>query len=136
MFKDFKIDDKKTVAIRRNFGQVCFFREEDAEAAVEWANKQPKLAADFHQEERKSESCGLYIKNFPTKIEEQKLLSLFEKHGTIASHNFPKHPNGALKGYGYVNYESNEECAKAIQALNEMNLEGKTLGVEMAKSKQ
>ena len=66
---------------------------------------------------------NLYVKNFGEEFDEEKLKELFAPFGNINSLVVMKDETGRSKGFGFVNYESHESAARAVEELN-----GQTLG--------
>jgi RNA recognition motif-containing protein len=67
--------------------------------------------------------------NFKTRSED--LEKAFAQYGQVVSAKIVKdRDTGRSKGYGFVEMSSNEEANKAIAALNETELDGRTIVVK------
>jgi len=67
--------------------------------------------------------------NFKTRPED--LESAFAQYGQVASAKIVKdRDTGRSKGYGFVEMPNDEEANKAIAALNEKELDGRTIVVK------
>lgn len=72
--------------------------------------------------------------NFKTRPEE--LESAFAQYGQVASAKIVKdRDTGRSKGYGFVDMPNDEEANKAIAALNEKELDGRTIVVKPGNAK-
>eukprot|EP00615_Pteridomonas_danica_P002417 CAMPEP_0114372810 /NCGR_PEP_ID=MMETSP0101-20121206/34430_1 /TAXON_ID=38822 ORGANISM="Pteridomonas danica, Strain PT" /NCGR_SAMPLE_ID=MMETSP0101 /ASSEMBLY_ACC=CAM_ASM_000211 /LENGTH=490 /DNA_ID=CAMNT_0001525807 /DNA_START=180 /DNA_END=1652 /DNA_ORIENTATION=- len=88
--------------------------------------------SDANRRQSKS-TMGVYIGGLPTDYTREDLCNLFQPFGFVEKAFLVTHPNGMSKGFGFVNLKSEEEEAKAIQALDGYELNGKILGASMAK---
>ncbi|MCW5911591.1 MAG: RNA-binding protein [Cyclobacteriaceae bacterium] len=72
--------------------------------------------------------------NFKTRSEE--LQAAFAKFGQVASAKIVKdRETGRSKGFGFVEMPNDEEARQAIAALNETELDGRTIVVKPANPK-
>jgi RNA recognition motif-containing protein len=72
--------------------------------------------------------------NFKTRRED--LEAAFAKFGQIASAKIVKdRETGRSKGFGFVEMPNDDEANRAIQALNETELDGRTIVVKPANPK-
>lgn len=72
--------------------------------------------------------------NFKTRKED--LEAAFAKFGTVSSAKIVKdHESGRSKGFGFVEMPNEEEGNRAIAALNETELDGRTIVVKPANAK-
>ena len=128
--------------IRKNFkgeslkyGYVQFKNPEEAKLAVEKLNGQKKwgliLEAKIFidQKDRINFINNLFVKNFPklwSKMEIEFFLeSEFGKYGKIVSKYLLENKFKKNEFFGYVSYQTREECIKAIKNLNERMFLGK-----------
>jgi cold-inducible RNA-binding protein len=76
----------------------------------------------------------LYVGNLPWSVDDQKLQDLFSAHGTVASAKVitDKYTQRS-KGFGFVEFENDEDADKAIKALNESEMEGRKIIVNEAR---
>lgn len=76
----------------------------------------------------------LYVGNLPFSVDNEKLKELFSSYGNIEeaviiSDKF----SGRSKGFGFVTFSSEEEGKKAIDSMNEKEVEGRKLKVNEAR---
>ena len=76
----------------------------------------------------------LYVGGLPYEVTDGQLQELFQDHGTVESARVIADKfTGRSRGFGFVEMGSGEEAQKAIDALNNTQLEGRTLVVNEAK---
>lgn len=76
----------------------------------------------------------LYVGNLPYQITEDALKDLFAKAGTVESATvITDKVSGRSKGFGFVEFASEEEAQKAIEMFNEQDLEGRKMVVNEAR---
>ena len=76
----------------------------------------------------------LYVGNLPWSIDTAKLREIFAEFGeitdaTVISDKY----SGRSKGFGFVEYGSEESAQKAIKAMNEKEVDGRNIVVNVAK---
>jgi len=77
----------------------------------------------------------LYVGNLPFTATEADIRALFEKHGDVSSVALINdRETGRPRGFGFVEIEDSG-MAKAIQALNGQEMDGRTLMVNEAQDK-
>ena len=81
----------------------------------------------FFREER-MEGKKLYVGNFKYNTTEEQLKELFAEHGEVIKVDII-----GDKGFGFVEMSDSSEAEKAKEALNETDLDGRTLRVDEAK---
>jgi len=79
-------------------------------------------------------SKRLYVGNLPWSVDDQKLQDLFSAHGKLISAKVisDKYTRRS-KGFGFVEFENDEEADKAIKALHESDMEGRKIIVNVAR---
>ena len=78
----------------------------------------------------------LFVGNLPFSATEQSVRALFEPHGTIDSLALINdRDTGRPRGFGFIEMPS-ADAAKAMQALNGKDFEGRALKVNEAQSKE
>lgn len=76
---------------------------------------------------------NLFVGSLPYSATEDTLGQLFSQYGQVVSVNVIKDKySGQSRGFGFVEMATEEEAAKAMQALNGHNLEGRNLVVKEA----
>ncbi|RDX99715.1 Polyadenylate-binding protein 7, partial [Mucuna pruriens] len=107
------------------YGYVNFASHQDAIRAIElknhstlngkvirvmWSRRDPDV--------RKSTIGNLFVKNLPELIDNAGLQDIFKKYGNILSSKVVISDDGKSKGYGFVQFESEESSNVAIEKLN------------------
>ncbi len=78
----------------------------------------------------------IYVGNLPYSATEEELQALFEQHGEVISCALPiDRDTGRPRGFGFIEM-SNEDAAKAIQALDGRDFGGRTLRVNEARPRE
>ena len=76
----------------------------------------------------------LYVGNLPYSIDDQGLGQLFSSHGAILSSKVISDKfSGRSRGFGFVEFENDDDADKAVAAMNGTELEGRNLVVNEAK---
>lgn len=127
------------------YGYVQYNTPEGAQAAVERANgmllKGRQLYVAPYLSKRQRESTrgftNIYCKNLPESVvDENSLKELFAKFGTITSVFLARDHVGAMKGFGFVNFEDGAMAQAAINGMNNNEVtEGKEMYVGPAQKK-
>ncbi len=76
----------------------------------------------------------LFVGGLPWSVTDQKLEEIFAQHGTVASAKVITDKfTGRSKGFGFVEYENDEEADAAIKALDGSTLEERKIVVNVAR---
>ena len=76
----------------------------------------------------------LYVGNLSYETSENGLKDAFGKFGTVVNASVIKdRDSGRSKGFGFVEMEKDEDGNKAIQAMNDAELDGRNLKVNVAR---
>lgn len=79
----------------------------------------------------------IYVGNLSFQTEESGLREQFAQHGEVVSTNIvTDRDTGRSRGFGFVEMSSDEEAQNAIQALNNLELDGRTLKVNEARPRE
>ncbi|KAL6988292.1 hypothetical protein U1Q18_014042 [Sarracenia purpurea var. burkii] len=78
---------------------------------------------------RKSGIGNVFAKNLSDSIDNAKLQEMFQKYGNILSSKVVMSDDGKSKGYGFVQFESEESANVAIEKLNGSSIGGKQMFV-------
>lgn len=130
----------------KGYGFVHFEREEDAAACIDQVNgkeiegKTVTVGAFLPRAERPSDRevrfTNVFVKNLPDSVDsDDKLEAMFKPYGSITSAVTMKDAEGKSRGFGFVNFSKAEEAQEAVKALNEKELDGKTVYVGRAQKK-
>ena len=80
---------------------------------------------------------NIYIGNLPKTTNDEVVRKLFEEHGEVTEIKLLKDQyTDELRGFGFVTMPSQEDAQKAIQEVNETELEGHTLIVNEARPRK
>jgi len=128
----------RDVITRRSLGYayVNFHTSQDAERAlntlnnteikgrscrISWSQRDPAL--------RKSGKGNIFIKNLDKSIDNKALHDTFIQFGTVLSCKIELDDKGQSKGYGYIQYATQESAQSAISKVNGMALNSKKVFV-------
>ncbi|PSS23623.1 Polyadenylate-binding protein like [Actinidia chinensis var. chinensis] len=118
------------------YGYVNFISAQDAIHAIEvknhsvlygkvirvmWSHRDPDA--------RRSGIGNVFVKNLGESIDNAKLQEMFQKFGNILSSKVVMFDDGRSKGYGFVQFESEESANTAIEKLNGSSIGGKNIYV-------
>jgi len=79
-------------------------------------------------------STSLFVGSLPWSINDQILQNTFEEHGTVVSARIVTDKRtGRSRGFGFVEMGNTSDAQKAIHALNNSILEGRSITVNEAK---
>ncbi|KAK9677712.1 hypothetical protein RND81_11G161300 [Saponaria officinalis] len=114
------------------YGYVNFANPRDAEKAIKVMNftpinNKPIRIMYSHRDPsiRKSGAGNIFIKNLDKVIDNKALHDTFSPFGSILSCKVASDHSGKSKGYGFVQFESEESAQKAIEKLNGILLNDK-----------
>jgi RNA recognition motif-containing protein len=80
-------------------------------------------------------SANIYVGNLPFNTNEQEVRELFEAYGEVDSVNLiTDRDTGRLRGFGFVSMSSGS--AEAIAALNQHEMGGRSLSVNLARPRE
>ena len=129
----------------KGYGFVHYEKDEAAKLAIEKVNgmmvegKKVYVGPFLRRADRSSDSeakfTNIYVKNLDEKVDEEALSKQFEEYGKVSSTIIMKDEDGKSKGFGFVNMESPEHAAKAVEALNGKEIEGKEIFAGRAQKK-
>jgi len=131
----------------RGYGFVHYETQEAADTAIEKVNgkllngKKCFVGSFVPRKERSAldeidqKWTNIYVKYLDKSVDDDKLRIMFEKYGTVTSAVIMKDDKDESKGFGFVNFERNDDAQKAIDDLNDKELDGKKLYVGRAQKK-
>jgi RNA recognition motif-containing protein len=83
-----------------------------------------------------SVASKLYVGNLPFTTDENALKELFQASGEVETVKIVRDSyDGRSKGFGFVEMSKDMEADKAVESLNGMEVVGRTLRVDWAKSR-
>jgi len=86
-------------------------------------------------DEANSKWTNVYVKYLDKSVTDEKLRDMFVPFGKITSAVVMRDDKDESKGFGFVNFDKNDEASKAIADLNGKEIEGKQLFVGRAQKK-
>ncbi|KAJ6242166.1 nucleic acid binding protein [Anaeramoeba flamelloides] len=92
-------------------------------------NKETKETKETKKETE--ENKKVYVGNISYQTTNESLQELFETYGTVVEANVVMRGTRSL-GFGFVEFETVEECKKAIEGLHETEQEGRQIVVEIS----
>ena len=76
----------------------------------------------------------LFVSNFPYSVEDSDLKEIFESCGTVESAKvITDRETGKSRGFAFVEMESAEQAAKAVEELHGKDVDGRSLVVNIAR---
>ncbi len=80
---------------------------------------------------------NIFVGSLPFKIVESELQEIFEEYGEVTSVKIiTDRATGRSKGFGFVEMSNEEEAKKAIEELNNAEVEGRAIVVNKAEEKK
>jgi len=134
-------------SVSKGYGFIHFDSQEAADKASAVVNgkllnnKKCYVGPFISRKERDIEDgssskwTNIYVKNFDKTYDDDKLKEMFLKYGSITSAVVMKDDKNESKGFGFINFEKNEEAQMAIDDLNGKEVEGKQMYVGRAQKK-
>lgn len=130
----------------KGYGFVHFETEEAATKASETVNgmllngKKVYVGPFLKKGERPAEEktvrfTNVFVKNLAEDTSDESLRSKFGEYGTITNVVVMRDGEAKSKGFGFVNFDDPEEAAKAVDALNNSDFNGKTMFCGRAQKK-
>lgn len=78
--------------------------------------------------------CTVYVGSLSWSTNEDGLKAVFEKYGNITSVRIPRNDRDQSKGFGFVEFENEEDAKKACE-MDGTELEGRALKVNISQPK-
>ena len=130
----------------KGYGFVQFDNEESAQKAIEKLNgmllndKQVYVGHFIRKQERdtvfnRTKFNNVYVKNLSESTTDEDLRKFFGEYGTITSAVVMRDVDGKSKCFGFVNFESADDAARAVEALNGKKFDDKEWYVGKAQKK-
>jgi polyadenylate-binding protein len=92
------------------------------------------LVVPFDRNIIKATNSNVFVKNLDGGMTNKELYEIFRPYGEIFSVKLAQDYKGVSKGYGYIQYYNPEDATKAIEAMNDKELAGKNLIVDIYKA--
>ena len=79
----------------------------------------------------------LFVGGLPFSTTDEELAQIFGEHGAVASAVVVKdRETGRSKGFGFVEFENEDDNQKAVDQLNGKDLDGRAIAVSIARPKE
>lgn len=85
--------------------------------------------------DRAKKFTNVYVKNFGDALDDDKLRDLFEKCGSVSSCKVMTTEDGKSRGFGFVSFDDHDSAQKAVDDMNNLELEGHVIFVGRAQKK-
>ncbi len=80
---------------------------------------------------------NMYVSNLGFHVQEEDLRQLFESFGEVTSAKVIKdRDSGRSRGFGFVEMSSTDHANKAMESLNNRELEGRLMSVSVARERE
>ncbi len=80
---------------------------------------------------------NIFIANLNFKVQSEKLQEIFEEYGEVSSAKIVfDRETGRSKGFGFVEMPNDDDAKRAIEDLDGVEIEGKTIVVKIAKPRE
>ncbi|KAK9461809.1 uncharacterized protein V1516DRAFT_711260 [Lipomyces oligophaga] len=132
----------------RGYGFVHYETGESAENAIKHVNgmllNDKKVFVGRHIakkdrqsgfDELKANFTNVYVKNIESEVTDKQFEELFTKFGPVTSVLLAKDEEGKPRGFGFVNFEKHADAERAVEELNDSDVNGKKLYVGRAQKK-
>ncbi|XP_028406076.1 polyadenylate-binding protein 4-like [Dendronephthya gigantea] len=124
----------------KGFGYVHFETQEAADQAIEKVNgmllnDKKVFVGKWMSRKERIEQLGdaprkftnVYVKNFGDDFSDEDMKKLFEPFGEIQSMKVMRTEDGKSKGFGFVSFAEPDSAGKAVEEINEKEMNGKIL---------
>ncbi len=79
----------------------------------------------------------LFVGSLPWGVDDAQLSELFSEHGEVTSARVvTDRDSGRSRGFGFVEFSSDEEAQAAIDAMDGATVEGRSITVSVARPKE
>lgn len=87
-------------------------------------------------EEQRAMFTNIYVKNVDASIDEEKFVEMFSAFGPVISCKLSMdEQTGVSKEFGFVNYENHQDAARAVEEMNNKEINGKAIFCGRAQKK-
>jgi len=132
----------------KGFGFVHYDSQEAADLAIAKVNGkllngkkcfvgsfQARKERSADQSENEPKWTNIYVKHLDKSVDDDKFKVMFSPFGTVTSAIIMRDENGESKGFGFINFETNEAAKKAVEEMNDKEIDGKQVYVGRAQKK-
>jgi len=82
-----------------------------------------EIIIEKSNEDKENSATAVYVSNLPFSVDEASLAKIFYKYKVKTTH-IVQSMNGRSRGYGFVEFETNEDQSSAIKEMNEAEVKG------------
>jgi len=86
------------------------------------------------EENKIDPSQRLYVSNLKWELQDAELKELFGKHGNVVEARIVRDGYDRSRGYGFVTFDNADSANKAVEALNNVEIQERAIRVELARS--
>jgi len=115
-------------AAERALQELNYSKINDKPIRVMWSHRDPNA--------RKNMAANIFIKNLDESIDTKALHDTFEAFGKILSAKVSQSADGKSRGFGFIQFDSPEAAATAIEKVNGMVIENRKVFVGPFQKKQ
>lgn len=113
------------------FGMSDSEKDQQQEEQQEEQQEQEAPAKEAEQPQE-TPSVTVHVGNLPYSVNEDLLREKFAEFGEVKSVRIPQNDRGQSKGFGFVEFATKDEADKAIAALNETEMDGRQIRVDIS----
>jgi len=85
--------------------------------------------------DRAKKFTNVYVKNFGESLDDNRMMDLFQKVGSVISCKVMSSDDGKSRGFGFVSFEDHETAQRAVDELNGTEVDGHMIYVGRAQKK-
>jgi polyadenylate-binding protein len=137
--KGYKLKGAKVVLHKKTskplgYGYLQFHSKEEADRCLNDMNNTvlnglPLRIVHSYSKFEANERANLLVKSIEKDVSQQELYDIFRQYGDIVSCKLETYPDGKSRGYAYIQFATEEEADKAIEAMNDKEINGKKIEV-------
>lgn len=91
----------------------------------------------MHQNDAPIQPNKLFVGNLPFRTSEDELKQLFAEHGEVVSAKIiMDRATGRSKGIAFIEFATEDDAKKAMEALNGFEMDGRALRIDLARQSQ
>lgn len=127
--------------------RFCYVSFRDRDGAAKATKKDGKmlegkfkLVAKYSDPGQKKKRDGalaegreVHIQNLDPQVPESELKEVFSKYGKVTRVNIPQNMRGNSKGFAFMDFETKEQAAKAVEELNNTKFRNRIIQVDLSR---
>ena len=95
----------------------------------------PQENTEAQSNEEQQAETTIHVGNLSWNVTEDQLREAFAEFGNIIETRIPRDNKNRSRGFGFVHYEKEESAKKAIEAMNEKEIDGRQVNVSISKKR-